>query len=282
MDGSKYLMRSSVIVMSFFIFLFIAPVNTCPAEMALIKIKYRNASSMLPLVKTMLSSEGKAAVDRLTNSILVTDRAENLNTIREFLAAHDKPVPQVRVRFRFQEERVSDDRDISASGRVSGKHWSLSTGGRTREGVSVRVRDRKASLERTSESFITVLSGSAAYISVGKRIPFTERWIYLSRRYAHFSESVSFQYVETGMDVKPVVSGDHVYIDIIPRVSYEDRRHRGVIRFTEASTRLFVPRGRWVSLGGHSKESNEVIRQILSKRSAGRSTNISLSLMVEP
>ena len=116
----------------------------------------------------------------------------------------------------------------------------------------------------------------------GKKIPYKERLAYLSRRYAHFVETVSFQHVETGMEVKPVIAGDHVHIEIIPRVSYEEMGKKGIIRFLEASTKLFVPRGQWITIGGHSKESNEVIRDILSSRRAEGRGSLSLSLMVEP
>ena len=104
-------------------------------------------------------------------------------------------------------------------------------------------------LERKSESFIAVLSGRAAFILVGKKILCTERWVYLSRRYAHSVEIVGFQRIEAGMEVKLVIAGDNVQIEIIPRISYEEARNKGVIRFTEASTRLIVPRGKWITIG---------------------------------
>ena len=274
--------KTSLALISVMAFLVFAPLGICLADMEIFGIQFREASDLLPLVKTMLSDEGRATVDIRTNSIFVTDGRESLDRIRELLKGFDTPVPQVRIRFKFEEESLSKNRDISASGGVSGKGWSVSAGKAKRDGVRVRARDGKGTQERYSESFITVLSGSAAYISVGKEIPFTDRWVDLSRRYARYGQRVSFKKIETGMEVRPIVAGERVNIEITPRVSYEEAGKRGVIRFTEASTRLVVTRGRWVSLGGHSKESNEVIRQILSRRSARDNTDVSLSLMVEP
>ena len=275
--------RKKIFLAVFFVLIFslVALGERCLAEVAIIKIHFRKASDMLPLVKTMLSEDGRAAVDKQSNSVIISDRDEPLNRIRKFLADLDKPLAQVKIRFRFQEEGLSKKRGAAVSGRVSGKGWSVSSGKEKRDGVSLSVRDKRLTQTRDSESFISVLSGSAAYISVGRKIPYTERWIYLSKRYAHFVETVSFQHVETGMEVKPVLAGDHVHIEIIPRISYEEKGKAGVIRFTRASTKLFVPRGQWITIGGHSKESNEVIRHILSRSRAEGRTSVSLSLMVE-
>lgn len=264
------------------IFSHIVPQNTCLAELAVIKVNFRDASEVLPMVETMLSPEGRATVDTRTNSILISDNSESLNKIRELLAHIDKPVEQVTIRFRFQEEGVSKERDISASGTVSGDKWSVTIGKDRREGIHLRAQDKKANLAQKSESFVTVLSGSAAYIGVGEEIPYTERWVYLCQRYAHLVVTVEFKRIETGMEVRPIVAGDHVHVEVIPRISYEEPGDKKVIRFSEAATRLFIPRGQWITIGGHGKKSNEVIREILSGRSAEDRTAISLSLMVEP
>jgi len=263
------------------IFSFVVIEGLCYAEMSIIKIKNREASGLLPMVKTMLSEEGDAFADTLTNSIIVNDSPESINKIREFLNNFDQPVPQVKIRIRFEEEGSSSERGVSVAGRASGKRWTISTGQRRRDGVHLSVRDRKGNRNRYSETFINVLSGSAAYISVGKMVPFTEQWIFLCRRYAHFGETIRFKHISTGMEVKPVVAGNLVHIDIVPRISYIEAGSPGVIRFMEASTRLVVPRGEWVRLGGDSKESNDVIRQILSVSSAESRNNLSLLLKVD-
>ena len=84
------------------------------------------------------------------------------------------------------------------------------------------------------------------------------------------------------MEVKPVVAGDRVHIEIVPRISYEEAGQRGIIRFTEASTRLSIHRGRWTTIGGSSETTNEVIRDILSSGSTDKRSTLCLSLMVDP
>jgi hypothetical protein len=274
--------KGLIVVFGILLFSLFFPVNPCPADIAVIKIHFRDASELLPLVQTLLSPDGKAFVDTRTNSIVVRDSSESLGQIRAALGESDKAIEQVRVRFRFVQEHLSRGRDISMSGRISGERGSVATGKRKRDGVSVHIGDREVNQQRNAESFITVASGGTAYIRVGKDVPYTERWVYLSRRYAHVVETVNFQRAETGFEVRPVVAGDHVHIDIVPRISYEESGKRGIIHFTEASASLVVPRGEWITIGGHREESNEAIRDILMGGSTEKSATLSLSLMVEP
>jgi len=251
------------------------------AEVAVIKVNYREAADLLPLVQSLLSSEGKASLDERTNSIIVVDTRESVAKIQSFVATMDKPAEQVRVRFRFKETSRSTDRDISTSGRVSGEHGSVAIGGAEAEGVHVRAQDSRTQHRGQTESFISVMSGSTAYLWVGRDIPFTQRWVYLTHTYAHEVETVQFQRVETGFEVKPVVAGDRVHIEIVPRISSLEDRERGVVRLTEASTKVTVLKGQWVTIGGTSEQTNEAIRAILSTGSSSSNSTLSLSLMVE-
>jgi type II secretory pathway component GspD/PulD (secretin) len=250
------------------------------AEVAVIKVNYRSATDILPLVQNLLSSEGKASVDTRTNSLIVVDTKESLTKIQAFVTSMDQPAEQVKVRFRFQEQGSSTDRDISTSGRVSGEHGSVAIGRDRREGVHVRARDSVVNRRGNTESFISVMSGSSAYLWVGKEIPFTEQWVYLTHHYAHVVETVNFQRVETGFEVLPIVAGNNVQLEIIPRISSLERGGQ-VVRFTEAATTLSVPKGQWVTIGGTSEQSNEVFRDILSYGSSSTNSTLSLSLMVE-
>jgi type II secretory pathway component GspD/PulD (secretin) len=256
-------------------------VNLSLAEVAVIKVTYREAADLLPLAQSLLSSEGKASLDERTNSIIVVDTSESVAKIQAFVATMDKPAEQVRVRFRFKEASLSMDRDISTSGRVSGEHGSVAIGGAEEEGVHVRAQDSRTQHRGQTESFISVMSGSTAYLWVGREIPFTQRWVYLTHTYAHEVETVQFQRVETGFEVKPVVAGDRVHIEIVPRISSLEDRERGVVRLTEASTKVTVLKGQWVTIGGTSEQSNEAIRDILSTGSSSSNSTLSLSLMVE-
>jgi type II secretory pathway component GspD/PulD (secretin) len=255
--------------------------STCLAETVVIPMQYRTAEEALPMVKDLLSSGGRAAADSRTNSLLVVDDSDSIKRVREFLAGFDQLGKQARVRVRFQERGSSADRDVAARARVSGGDWRVSAGGRRRtDGVDVRLQDRSVTERGASEYFIAVVSGAPAYIMVGQDILFTERWLDLTRRYARVSEAVSIQRIETGMEVRPTLLKDHADIEIIPRISGIGTE-RGVIRFTEAATRLLAPYGQWVTIGEASQQSNEVMQEILAWGRGERRSVTSISLLVQ-
>jgi type II secretory pathway component GspD/PulD (secretin) len=274
--------KGSWLIVSCVVFIALACLVSAPlaAEVAVIKVNYRSAAEILPQVQDLLTSEGKATVDTRTNSLIVVDTKESLAKIQAFVASMDQPAEQVKVRFRFQEQGSSTDRDISTSGRVSGEHGSVAIGRDRREGVHVRARDTVVNRRGNTESFISVMSGSSAYLWVGKEVPYTEQWVYFTHHYAHVVETVNFQRVETGFEVRPIVIGNNVQVEIVPRISSFDKEEQ-VVRLTEASTTLTVPKGQWVTIGGTSEQSNEVFRDILSYGSSATNSTLSLSLMVE-
>jgi type II secretory pathway component GspD/PulD (secretin) len=131
----------------------------------------------------------------------------------------------------------------------------------------------------SSEYFINALSGSWAYIRVGQDIPYTARWSDLCRRYGR---PVVFQRIETGFDVKPVIREGMADVEIVPRISETGSGGRpGGVQFAEASTRVQVPLGQWVTIGGSDQSANEVLRAILEAGSSRQSSALSIQLFVE-
>jgi len=271
-----------IIFVAFLMTILLFQTATCEAETALIRMRFRPASDVLPMVKTMLSEEGRAAADDQSNTLIIVDTEESIGAVKDLLERIDKPGRMARIRLRFDETGSSQNQSIAVGGRISGNNWEISKGHRSKDGIDVRIEGNRRQQQGLSEYFIQVMSGRSAYILVGKKIPFREKWVVFSRRYAGFSEHISFQRIETGMEVRPVIMGDHADIEIMPRISDDIPGGKGrIIRFTEASTRISVPLGQWVQIGGADKSENEVVRAILAAGKGGGSAAVSISLMVE-
>jgi type II secretory pathway component GspD/PulD (secretin) len=247
----------------------------------MIPMQYRTAAEALPMVQQLLSPEGRAVADGRTNALLVVDSEETIQRVREFLEGFDKLGKQARIRVRFDESGARERTSVEGRARASGEDWSVGVGKPMRkDGVDVRLQDRTRTQQGSSEFFVTVVSGSPAYIMVGQDILYSQRWVDLTRRYARITESVTIQRIETGFEVKPVILKDHADVEITPRISHGGPGSR-VIHFTEASTRLVAPMGQWVTIGGASQQSNEVIRAVLEAGRGERSSVTSISLLVE-
>jgi len=223
------------------VFVALALSSPCVAETLVYPMQYRTAAEAVPMVQSLLSPGGRAVADARTNTLLVVDDEETIQQVREFLQGFDKLGKQARIRVRFDESGARERTSVEGSARASGEDWSASAGKPMRkDGVEVRVQDWSRAQQGSSEFFVIVVSGSAAYIMVGQDILYTQRWLDLTRRYARITESVTIQRMETGFEVMPVILKDHADVEIIPRISHGGPGSR-VIRFTEASTRLLRP-----------------------------------------
>ena len=251
------------------------------AAVEVIALRYRSPSEVLPLVKPLLSIDGKISADDRTNQLIIVDSEEVIARVKQTLALVDQAAPQATIRVRFHETGEREDRSISGGGRVSGGNWSVSTGRgpRGRDGVDVRVQDRNVSRGGSSEYFINTLSGNWAYIRVGQDVPYSAYWVDLCRRHGR---TVAYRRIETGFDVKPVIRETLAEVEIVPRISEMGSGGSSVIvHFAEAATRVHVPLGQWMIIGGSDQSTNEVVRAILEAGSSRQSSALSIQLMVE-
>ena len=251
------------------------------AATAVIPVQYRMAAELQPMAARMASPDGYVGVDERTNALIVIDTPEHIDRIRSFVRTQDQPVRQVRVRVRFYETDAGSARGVGVSGRVAGDDWSVGTSDARREGLHVTVQDHESRRQADSEYYVTTMSGGTAYVKTGSQIPYRQRWMDLRRRYARVTETVVFREIETGFDVKPVITGERAIVEVTPRIMEAGGGRSGVIRFAGARTSLTVPLGRWVTLAGSDGSSNEVISEILSRGSGNRRAGLTMAILVE-
>jgi hypothetical protein len=249
-------------------------------DVAVIRIKYRWARELAPIVQSMLSPDGSVTVSERVNSLVIVDNPDAIQRVRAYLDQFDKAPEQVRIRVRFYEQRTGETGSISARGRVSGDDWQVATGGKRKDGADISVEEGRRQRTNFSEHAVIATAGQAAYIVAGKEIPYHDRWPDLSRRYGRGVNTVIFQVVETGFDVIPIISDENVLLKIVPRMAYDDDKD-AVVRFYGAQTEVRVPYGRWVEIGGVGDQKNEVITEILSRGRSNQTTSMSMSIMAE-
>jgi type II secretory pathway component GspD/PulD (secretin) len=274
--------RTGLIVFALSMLALLGRPTPCPAEIQLIRIENRDAAELLPVVEALLSETGKVSVDRGTNALIVKDRADVLQTVRKAVTDLDLAPEQLTIHFRFDEQDLSAQRAGQVLAKASGDDWSVGTADHAEDGVHARVHDVRQDRKEKGDFSVTVLSGKTAYVRTGMKIPFTNRWAYFTGRYAHTGETVNLETVETGFEVRPTVSGSNVRLEIVPRIAHPDPHQGQIIRFTEASTVMFVPRGKWVTLSEKRGEANEVVGEILSRGRTNNEDRCFLSVFVDP
>lgn len=249
------------------------------AEVDVIKVQYRRAAELMPVVQTLLSTEGTVTVSERTNSLVIVGSPEAIRRVHAYLERFDQPVAQVRIRVRFDTTGADEKRSVAVRGRYSSDDVSIATGGKKREGLDISVADRQRRQKSYSESFVVAMSGSAAFIITGKEIPYQRGSPFL-KRYGPGGGTTTWQNVESGFEVTPTIVGDTVHLKILPRLAYDDRKD-AVIRFFAAQTEVTAPLGQWVEIGGVHDQQNEIVKEILSQRRSGENTATSMYLLVE-
>jgi type II secretory pathway component GspD/PulD (secretin) len=265
--------RSIVIFLALFQGLSLADV------VEIVQIRYRSATDALRIVEKLLTKNGSVTMDERTNSLVVKDSEESVGRILKIISTFDKAIETAKIRVRFNENESESGRRIEAGGSVHGKNWEISSG-KKKNGLEVRIEDIDRTRQTGSEYFVTAASGSPAYIVTGKSIPYRQKWVHITGKRAVSGDSVHFEKIETGIEIIPVIAGDYADIRIVPRISNAGEEG-GIIRFSEASTRMTVPLGKWVTIGGAESKENEVLSAVLEKGSGTHGSSFSVSIMVE-
>ncbi|TMQ74215.1 MAG: hypothetical protein E6K81_00575, partial [Candidatus Eisenbacteria bacterium] len=68
-----------------------------PLETTIIKLNYANASELGTALSSSMSRRGQMQVDRRTNSLIVTDLPNNLETVTKMAQALDSTTPQIEI-----------------------------------------------------------------------------------------------------------------------------------------------------------------------------------------
>jgi len=84
------------------------------------------------------------------------------------------------------------------------------------------------------------------------------------------------------MEVKPLITGNRVQIEITPRISHlEQSGRREIVRFATASTRLTAPLGKWVTIGDSQTDRNEIMNAILTREVHNRNMQFTILMKME-
>ncbi len=265
-------MRLILLCLSVFLY-----TETCLAESEIFKIHNRRAVEVLPVVKALLSPQGRAVADQYGNTIVVNDTVAVLDEVRTLLLSSDQRIPQVRVQVAF---------DSADNGRISefGRGRSGIKTGRHLSTEDTRYRYANSGERTSGTSFIMVSSGSSGYIRMAREVPVTEDWIFCFRRYGVPILLKETRTIETGIEVSPVAAGNQVIVTVTPRISWAENGRTESFRFVDASTTVTIPKSQWFDLGGISNSSEsdkDIFGSILSTGDSSEANNFLMKIKAD-
>jgi type II secretory pathway component GspD/PulD (secretin) len=242
-------MKSLVVFISVFFFLAMAAFGqTCNPEVKIFKIAHGRAESLLEVVSSLMSKEGKASFDHNTNSLIVLDCPQNLERIAGVIKDLDVREKQVEIKVLVAETSAGVLQDIGlTAGRViipQGRFFAIVDLLKTSKDTNIRsemtvrtLSDRAAQLQVTKDEIVgmeVAILGDHAVITS----PITEP-------------------IGNFLEVLPSVNNDNTITVIVrPSVStideYADSSERTIL------TQVVVNNGDTIAIGGADVEKEEV------------------------
>jgi type II secretory pathway component GspD/PulD (secretin) len=246
-------------------------------QFRMITLQYRLARDVLPVIEPLVGPSG--SVRAIDNHLLITASPEQLAQIETVIERLDVIRKNVRITVSHASDLQLQQRGAAVSGRASAGDVEVVVPPAVGDGVGLQVYDSNTRSRDTGTEFLTVLDGEQAFIRVGQIVPFTQRWILLTRRYAIVQDSVEFQDITTGFAVRPRYMGDQVELEITPRIARWNQA--GFIDFEELSTVVRVEPGEWFDLGSTMQDRDEVSYAILAGEQRDERRNTTLRIKVD-
>jgi type II secretory pathway component GspD/PulD (secretin) len=265
---------NSLLPLVFWLVLLTSPVF---AESRVFDLEHRRAEEVAASLRGALG--GTAKVVPVGRGLLVSAPAAELTVAAELIDRLDRPAQMLRIT--VAQDQRDNRQESAAGGMVAGRFGDASinigtqppstypSGGGViisgESGVAAGdVTSGRGTESRRVEQFLVTIEGSPARISVGQRLPLTERWLLLARRHLQVVESTRYQIVETGFEVTPtLLPMDQVELAIHPFMAFLATGAGQQIRFGDLETRVVISLGTWFDLGGTMSDRDEVSREIL-------------------
>ncbi len=241
-------------------------------------LNYANPEDLIPIIEPQLNIGGGATADKRTNSLIVTDLADNINRIGELIARLDTPTPQVFIEAKILELNISDalemgmdltdfkyvsDSDAPVYNQefarnIEGPSLSL---GVIERGYNIdaliKALQTKTEARMLNNPKILVLSNRTASIDIVDELPYQEL---TETAEGGRMATTSFKDVGVQIEATPYVNRDGTIImDIIPAHSFQTGVSPDgipIVKSSRVNTSFQLNDGDTVVIGGLIRETD--------------------------
>lgn len=214
-------------------------------------VQNRNADDLLPLAETALGGEGRAVVDRGTNSLVLLGTERAVADAMSVLQQQDRRLRSVVLRYESRSAR-----DLEAAG--FDVAWSAGSGpvriGNVRapddlQGAVIRGGARSGERARELSGTLRITEGERGRILTGSAAPVTTRSVTPGWGAPVVTESTQWVSAESGFEASVRILGSgQVRVELVPFDASMVRG--GAVRSNEAATTVVIEPGSTVAVGG--------------------------------
>jgi type IV pilus secretin PilQ/predicted competence protein len=242
-------------------------------ETRIVKIANSVATDLVETVQSLMTERGKATADVRSNSVILQEVPENLQTVADYIMQLDKPAKQIRISAQLLEISSTTLEEMGVNWTASGTYTTASgrqfkqTGevmaDRTDDAsnagrYSINVLGNDWTLDGLIEAFveegkgkivahpeITTVENREARIQMGQKVP-------VKQFDASGNVVIKFEEVGTILVVTPHITAENqVLLHLKPeRSTYEFDPNGVVINTNNAETNIIVNNGQTAVIGG--------------------------------
>ncbi|MYD98832.1 MAG: hypothetical protein F4X98_15795 [Gammaproteobacteria bacterium] len=217
-----------------------------PLTTEFVRIRYADAGALSALLTedggaATLSERGRVLVDPRTNSVILTDTADNLTAFKQLVAELDVPVRQVQIEARIVNANSNFSEELGL--RFGGAHITKADYQLDLE-LSALAADGRA--EIVARPKVVTADKRPATIESGVEVPFQQAT-------KSGATSIAFKDAVLQLEVTPrITPNDRIVMDLTVKQDTIGRIFHGVpsINTTRISTQVLVDDGQTVVLGG--------------------------------
>jgi type II secretory pathway component HofQ len=232
----------------------------------IIALRHATVEQVIPTLRPLL--EPGATLSGQQGQLFVRTSPANLAEIRQALAAIDRPARRLQILVRFDDAAEAARQEIGASGRISNRGSD----------IEVRAQDSRSTQQERVDQRLQVLEGGRAFISSGQSRPMVQRRIQGPGGQV-IGQDVFVQEANTGFEVAPRISGERVFLDILPQKESFDRQ--GNVQGQRLATSVVGRLGEWFEIGGVAGAASRDDRGIASASRARSSESRRIWVKVE-
>ena len=247
------------------------------AATEVIPLNYRTADEVLPVVQSVLGSDGR--VNAYGNQLIVNATPAKIEEIRQLLEQLDTRPRRLLISVDSSESSSQSDRGYRADGTISAGDARVQIGrGEINGRDQVRIISRTTASRGGGTQQVQATEGYPALIQVGQSVPLSST----SRDpYGQVYDSTEYRDVTRGFYVTASLSGEIVHIEISSNRDRLSQSQPGVIDIQSTDTRVSGRLGEWISIGGVDQQSQAEQGDVLRQRSTRGREDMTLRVKVE-
>jgi hypothetical protein len=237
-----------------------------------IQLQGRPAAELIEILRPMVQQGG--SISGTGYKLIIRSSPENIAQIKSLVADIDRAPQQLLISVSMGRQASSQERQQSQRIKITGQNGNVEIGQKKKSGDGGNVSIENDRLKYDAKLFerrnqqtspavqkVRVTEGLWASIGAGQAIPIRTRQINAD---GTVTETLTYQPVTTGFQVKPRVNDGNVMLSIRPQRQSTSNTNYGAYNTTHVETTVTGKLGQWIALGNVVNQLSASGHSILS------------------